>query len=314
MVALLAGGTGGAKLAAGMQDLLGEQLSVIVNTADDCEVHGLHVSPDPDLVTYWLAGQIDEERGWGIRDDGFTVHERLESLGAPGWFALSDRDLATCLYRTHFTAEGGTLTAAQAQIARGLGVAARVLPMSEQPVRTRVLTPSGRRALQEFLILDAGAAPIQGVEVEGLAEAAPAPEALAAIAAAEAIVIGPSNPVISIGPILALPGMREAIAAAPVPVIAVSPFVAGRAVKGPTEAFMAAVGRPVSAAGVATLYQGLLDWMVVDEGDPDPPPEDLPALACPTLMRDAAGRRALAGRVLDWARELTGTSSHQGAP
>ena len=140
-VALLAGGTGGAKLAAGMQDLVGIGPRVIANTGDDCEVHGLLVSPDPDLCTYWLAGEIDEERGWGIRDDTFTVHERLVALGAPGWFSLSDRDLAACLYRTHFLAEGGARTAAQAQIARGLGVQAAVLPMCEQAVRTRVRTP-----------------------------------------------------------------------------------------------------------------------------------------------------------------------------
>jgi LPPG:FO 2-phospho-L-lactate transferase len=303
-VALLAGGTGGAKLAAGMQDLEGSDLAVIANTGDDCEVHGLLVSPDPDLCTYWLAGAIDEERGWGIRDDTFTVHERLVALGAPGWFSLSDRDLAACLYRTHFLAEGGTRAAAQAQIARGLGVQAAVLPMCEEPVRTRVRTPAGWRGLQEFLILDGGNAPIEAIEVEGLAEAAPAPEALAALAAADLIVIGPSNPVISIGPILSLPGMREAIADAGAPVLAVSPFVAGRAIKGPTEAFMAAIGRPVSAAGVASLYEGLLDGIVVDQGDPDPPPGGLPVLACPTLMEGRPGRRALAERVLTFAAEI----------
>jgi LPPG:FO 2-phospho-L-lactate transferase len=303
-VALLAGGTGGAKLAAGMQALIGADLAVIANTADDTEVHGLHVSPDPDLVTYWLADAIDEERGWGIRDDSTVVSERLERLGAPGWFTLTDRDLATCLYRTHFIAEGGTLTAAQGQIANGLGVAARVLPMCEQSVRTRIHTPGGWRELQEFLILDGGAAPIEAVEVRGLEAATPTPEVSAALADADAIVIGPSNPVISIGPILAVPGIREAIAAAEAPAIAVSPFVAGRAVKGPTEAFMAAIGRPVSAAGVASLYAGLLDAMVVDEGDPEPPPDGLEALACPTLMEGAAGRRALAERVLDLARSL----------
>jgi len=298
-VALLAGGTGGAKLAAGMQDVLGEDLAVIVNAADDAEVHGLHVSPDPDLVTYWLAGEIDEERGWGIRGDTEVVSERLGALGAETWLTLTDRDLATCLYRTHFVAEGGTLTAAQGQIARALGVEAKVLPMCEAPVRTHVITPAGRRGLQEFLILDAGAAPIEGVEVEGLEEAEPSPEVTDALASADAIVIGPSNPVISIGPILSVPGMREAIGAAGVPVVAVSPFVAGRAVKGPTEAFMAAIGRPVSAAGVASLYSGLLDAIVVDEGDPDPPPDDVEVLACPTLMEGSAGRLALARRVLD---------------
>ncbi len=303
-VALLAGGTGGAKLAAGMQDIVGPDLAVIANTGDDCEVHGLLVSPDPDLCTYWLAGEVDEERGWGIRDDTFTVHERLVALGAPGWFSLSDRDLAACLYRTHFLAEGGTRVAAQAQIARGLGVQAEVLPMCEEPVRTRVRTPAGWRGLQEFLILDGGEAAIEAVEVDGLPDAKPAPEVRAALAAADVIVIGPSNPVISIGPILSVPGVRDEIAAASAPVVAVSPFVAGRAVKGPTEAFMAAIGRQVSAAGVASLYDGLLDGIVVDEGDPDLPPKGLPVLECPTLMEGRAGRRALADRVLKFAAEL----------
>jgi LPPG:FO 2-phospho-L-lactate transferase len=305
-VAILAGGTGGAKLAAGVHKLLDEGLSVIANTADDCDVHGLRVSPDPDLCTYWLAGLIDEERGWGIEGDAFTVHEQLTKLGAPDWFSLSDRDLATCLYRTHFLAEGGTLTQAQAQIASGLGVMGRVLPMCEERVRTAVITPSGRRGLQEFLILDEGRAPIEGVEVDGLADARPTREVLNALAGVDLIVIGPSNPVISIGPILAIPGMRDAIASSRAPVVAVSPFVAGRAVKGPTEAFMDAIGRPASAAGVASLYTGLLDGIVVDEGDPDPPPEGLEALVCPTLMEGAQGRVALAGRILDWAAALTG--------
>ena len=229
-VVLLAGGTGGSKLAAGLQDVVGDRLAVIVNTADDVDVHGLHVSPDPDLCTYWLSGQIDEERGWGIRDDSFTVSERLELLGAPGWFSLSDRDLATCMYRTHFVAEGGTLTAAQAQIARALGVRARVLPMSEQRVATRIRTPAGWRGLQEFLILDHGTAPIEGVELAGVEDARATSEVLEAIATAEAIVIGPSNPVISIGPILATAEIRQAIGAAGAPVVAVSPLVAGRSV------------------------------------------------------------------------------------
>ena len=303
-VVVLAGGTGGAKLAAGIQDVVGEDLAVVANTADDTEVHGLLVCPDPDLITYWLSDQIDEERGWGIRDDGFTVHERLVQLGAPGWFSLSDRDLATCLYRTHFLAEGGTLTAAQGQIARALGVRARVLPMSEQHVRTRVRTPAGWRGLQEFLILDHGDAPIEGVELDGIANSAPTPEVLEALAGAEAVIVGPSNPVISIGPILAVPGMRKAIAAAPGPVVAVSPLIGGHAVKGPTDAFVAAVGRPLDAAGIASLYEGLLDGIVVDSGDPDPGPDTLAVLRCPTLMEGAAGRRALAERVLEFARGL----------
>jgi LPPG:FO 2-phospho-L-lactate transferase len=304
LIVLLAGGTGGGKLAAGLQEVVGEELAVIANTADDTEVHGLHVSPDPDLVTYWLSGEIDEQRGWGIRDDTFVAHERLERLGAAGWFSLSDRDLATCIYRTHFVAEGGTLTDAQAQIARALGVRGRVLPMSEQRVRTRVRTAAGWRDLQEFLILDEGDATIEEVEVEGLADAVPTDAVLAAIEAADAILIGPSNPVISIGPILSVPGLREAIVASGAPVIAVSPLVGGRSVKGPTEEFLRAVGRPVSAAGVASLYEGVIDAIVVDAGDPEPEVEGLPVRSVPTMMTDAAARVALAREVLRLARRL----------
>ncbi|HEU4461880.1 MAG TPA: 2-phospho-L-lactate transferase [Solirubrobacterales bacterium] len=303
-VALLAGGTGGAKLAAGMQEELGADLAVIANTGDDIEALGVHVSPDPDLVTYWLSGEIDESRGWGIRDDGFVAFERLKQLGAPDWFGLSDRDLAACLYRRQFLDDGGRPTDAQAQIARGLGVEARVLPMTDTPVRTQVITPAGPRALQEYLILDGGKPPVEGVQLEGIEAAEPTPEALEAIRVAEAIVLGPSNPVISIGPILAVPGMREAIAASPAPVVAVSPYVAGEVVKGPTDRFMEGIGRPTTAAGVASLYAGLIDGMVVDEGDPDPPPAEIPTLAAPTLMEGAAGRLRLARIVLDYAATL----------
>jgi LPPG:FO 2-phospho-L-lactate transferase len=303
-VALLAGGTGGAKLGAGLQEEVGADLTVVANTADDIEILGVHVSPDPDLVTYWLSGEIDSERGWGIRDDTFTVFERLAKLGAPDWFSLSDRDLATCLYRRQFLDAGGRRTDAQAQIASALGVAARVLPMSETAVRTRVRTAAGRRELQEYLILDRGEPEVLGVELEGIAEAEPTAEVAAALREAEAIVIGPSNPVISIGPILAVPGMREAIAESGAPVVAVSPYVAGEVVKGPTERFMAAVDRPSTAAGVASLYAGLIDGMVVDEGDPDPPPSEISTQAAPTLMDSGAARARLARIVLDFAASL----------
>ena len=303
-VALLAGGTGGAKLAAGMQEEVGPDLTVIANTGDDVEALGVHVSPDPDLVTYWLSGEIDAERGWGIKGDSFTTFNRLEKLGAPSWFGLSDRDLAACLYRRQFLDEGGRPTDAQAQIARGLGVEARVLPMSDTPVRTQVMTPGGERGLQEYLILDGGQPQVLGVQLEGIEAAEPTPEVLEALGDAEVIVIGPSNPVISIGPILAVPGIREAIAASPAPVVAVSPYVAGAVVKGPTDRFMEGIGRPTTAAGVASLYAGLIDAMVVDEGDPDPPPAEIPTLAAPTLMEGAAGRVRLARIVLDYAATL----------
>jgi LPPG:FO 2-phospho-L-lactate transferase len=303
-VALLAGGTGGAKLAAGMQEELGPELTVIANTGDDIEALGVHVSPDPDLITYWLSGEIDEQRGWGIREDTFTVFERLQQLGAPSWFGLSDRDLAACLYRRQFIEEGGRPTDAQAQIARSLGVEARVLPMSDSAVRTKVLTAAGRRELQEYLIVDGGEPDVLGVELEGIERAEPSREVLEALRAAEAIVIGPSNPVISIGPILAVPGMRDAIASSPAPVVAVSPYVAGEVVKGPTDRFMRALSRPTTAAGVASLYAGLIDGMVVDEGDPDPPPVEVATLSALTLMEGASGRARLGRIVLDYAASL----------
>jgi LPPG:FO 2-phospho-L-lactate transferase len=301
---VLAGGTGGAKLAAGMQDALGPGLSVIANTADDIEIVGVDVSPDPDLITYWLSGEIDEERGWGIKGDSFTVFDRLARLGAPDWFRLSDRDLATCLYRRVFVAEGGRRTDAQAQIARALGVRAAVLPMCEEPVRTRVRTAEGWRDLQRYLVAEHAEAPVEEIELDGIADAEPTPEVLAAIAAAEAIVIGPSNPVISIGPILSLGPLRKAIASAAAPVVAVSPYVAGQVVKGPTDLFMQAVGRPSTAAGVASLYEGLLDGMICDAEDPDPPPDGVRILSCPTLMEGREGRRSLAEQTLEFASTL----------
>jgi len=305
-VVVLAGGSGGAKLAEGLQQLLGEGLSVIANTADDVEILGADVSPDPDLVTYWLCGQIDEASGWGLKGDTSTVFDRMVGLGAPDWFHLSDRDFATCLYRRAYVQEGGTRTGAQAQIARALGVRAKVLPMSEQPVRTMVRTTEGSRGLQQFLVAERAEPQIEGVELEGITGAVPSPEALEAIAAAEAIVIGPSNPVISIGPILALPGMREALADARAPIVAVSPFVAGNVLKGPTREFMAAIGRPATATGVASLYAGLLDGMLCDEADPDPPPDDVVTAAAPLLMEGAEGRKRVAERTLDLAGSLIG--------
>lgn len=303
-VVVLAGGTGGAKLAAGVQDLVGPGLSVIANTADDLEALGVHVSPDPDLITYWLSGEIDEERGWGIRGDSFTVFERLVALGAPDWFRLSDRDLATCLERRRLLEAGVSKTGVQARIAAALGVQARVLPMCEEPVRTQVRTPSGWLELQEYLVRERSEPEVRAVEHEGIEHTRPTPEVETALNEADAIVVGPSNPVISIGPILAVPGIRGAIHSASAPVVAVSPFVAGEPVKGPTEKFMRAVGREASAAGVASLYADLIDGLVVDSGDPGPAPAGVRTLKIPTLMADAESRRGVAGRTLEYAASL----------
>lgn len=301
---LLAGGTGGAKLAAGMQDEIGAELAVLANTGDDTEALGVPVSPDPDLCTYWLSGEIDTERGWGIRGDSFTVFERLVQLGAPDWFALSDRDLATCLERRRLLERGLRPSEAQARIAEALGVRARVLPMCDQRVRTRVRTAAGWRGFQEHMIRDRCEPAAEEVAFTGIEAARPTPEVEAAAAEAEAIVIGPSNPVISIGPILAVPGMRELIDAAPAPVVAVSPFVGGEVVKGPTDAFMRAAGEQPSAAGVGRLYGELLDGLVVDAADPEPPPPEPRTLIADTLMENAERRREVARAVLAFCAEL----------
>lgn len=304
---VLAGGTGGARLAAGMQELAGEDLAVIANTGDDIEVLGVHVSPDPDLVSYWLCGEIDESRGWGLRGEGFATFERLVQLGEPDWFRLGDRDLATCLRRRRLLEEGLRPTEVQERLSRALGARARVLPMCDGPVRTRVRTartdPSWL-GVQEYLVRERAAPAIEEVAFEGVEAASLTDEVAEAIAGAGAIVIGPSNPVISIGPILAVPGMREALARSPAPVVAVSPFVAGEVLKGPTAQCMRGVGAEPTATGIAQLYEGAIDGLVVDSGDPEPPGTDIPTLSIPTLMDDAASRRAVAERTLEFAETL----------
>ena len=299
MIVVLAGGTGGAKLARGMLDVVGgDGLVVVANTADDVEVHGVHVSPDPDLVSLWLADLIDA-RGYGLRGDTWAVMDALEALGRPAWFRLGDRDLALCLVRTELLRAGRRATEAQAEVTRGLGLEARVLPMSDDPVRTQVRTRGRWLPFQEFMILAGPGAPVEEVDLRGVDAARPTPEVLAAVGAAEAIVVGPSNPVISIGPILAVPGMRAALAEARAPVIAVSPFVDGRAVKGPTDAFVAHAGLEPGAGAVAEAYRGLLDGLVADE-----PVSGLPGLETDTLMDSPAARRRVAEETLAFARSL----------
>jgi LPPG:FO 2-phospho-L-lactate transferase len=295
--ALLSGGTGGAKLARGLLDTAAD-LAVIANTADDAEVCGVHVSPDPDLIAYWLADSIDE-RGYGLRGDTWAVMEALESAGRPTWFRLGDRDLAMCLVRTELLRSGRRLTEAHAAVIDALGVEARVLPMCDEPVSTRIRARGRELPFQEFMIVERAEGPLEGVELEGIAAARPTPEVLATLAEADAIVVGPSNPVISIGPILAVPGLRAAVAGSPAPVVAVSPLVGGQALKGPTELFCEFAGIELSASGIARAYDGLLDGIVADEAA-----ESLPTLVTDTRMGDAEARRRLAGEVLDFARSL----------
>lgn len=299
-VVMLAGGTGGAKLARGMLDVVGPQrLSVIANTGDDIEIYGAHVSPDPDLVSFWLADLIDE-RGWGLQGDTFSVMDALRAMGSEIWFNLGDRDLAWCIERSRMIGEGLSATAAHEQLAAGIGLQARVLPMSDDPVRTWVRTPAGWRSFQEFMIGDRAAGPVEGLEFRGAEQARPSEQALQAIARASAIVIGPSNPLASIAPILAVPGMREALAEAAAPVVAVSPIVGGEVLKGPTEAFMAFAALDCSAHGVADFYGDLLDGIVADE-DAGP---HVPSLQTGTRMGDAAARERLARETLAFAQAL----------
>jgi LPPG:FO 2-phospho-L-lactate transferase len=299
-VVLLSGGTGGAKLARGLLDAC-DRLTVIANTGDDIDIYGVHVSPDPDLVTYWLADEIDE-RGWGLRGDTWQVMDALERAGRPHWFRLGDRDLAMCLLRTEALRAGATLTEAHQAVVDALGVRARVLPMSDRPVYTWVAARGLTLPFQEFMVRERAEGPIEGVELRGLASAPPSDAVLQAVAVAEAIVIGPSNPVISIGPILALPGMRESLRAAPAPVVAVSPFVGGRSVKGPTEPFCEHAGIARSAAGIARAYADLIDGIVADE-----PTDGLPELVTATLMDTAEDRVRLAREVLGFTASLAAT-------
>ena len=297
-IVVLAGGSGGAKLARGMLDAAGGELTVIANTADDVEIYGAYVCPDPDLCTFWLVDRIDE-RGWGLRDDTFAVMDGLRELGVDVWFNLGDRDLAIGIERARRLDEGARLTEALAELATALGTDARVLPMCDEPVRTWVKARGKWTPFQEFMIRARGEGPVEDVQLRGAGAATAPPEALAAIAAARAIVIGPSNPVISIGPILAVPGVRDALLDTPAPVVAVSPIVGGAVLKGPTEPFMRWAGLSLDAAGVAACYEGLLDGIVADE-----PCQALPVLRTDTLMGDARARRRLAAETLRFAEGL----------
>jgi LPPG:FO 2-phospho-L-lactate transferase len=296
VVVLLAGGTGGAKLARGLLDEAAE-LVVIANTADDVEIYGAHVSPDPDLVTFWLADRIDE-RGWGLAGDTFHVMDGLRELGDDVWFNLGDRDLALCVRRARRLAEGARLTEAIEEARTALGVSARVLPMCDEPVRTHVKARGTWHPFQEFMIRERAAGPVEDVALRGIEDARPTPEVLEALADAEIVIVGPSNPVISIGPILAVPGLREAITS---PVVAVSPLVRGAVLKGPTDEFLAWAGHPLTSEGIAAHYAGLLDGLVADEAA-----ESLPTLVTDVEMSDHDARRRVAREVMRFGRTRAG--------
>jgi LPPG:FO 2-phospho-L-lactate transferase len=300
---VLAGGTGGAKLARGMLDVAGaDSLVVVANTGDDIEIYGAYVSPDPDLVTFWLADRIDE-RGWGLAGDTFHVMEGLRAIDVEVWFNLGDQDLAIGIERARRLQRGERLTEAHRAITRALDASAAVLPMCDEPVRTRVMANDRWWPLQEYMIKAGGAAAhsaaVQDVDFRGARAARPTKEVLEAIATARAVVIGPSNPVISIGPILAISGMREALTEATAPVVAVSPLVGDEVVKGPTAAFMDYAGLPLTSDGIAACYHGLIDGLVADRRT-----ERTPVLETDVLMATPEARRRVAAETLKFALAL----------
>lgn len=309
MIVALAGGVGGAKLAQGLyQCVAPDQLAVVVNTADDCELYGLHIAPDADTVLYTLAGLANEQTGWGLAGDTFATLEMLARYGQDTWFTLGDRDMATHILRTQLLGAGQTPTQVAGHLARALGVRAALLPMADEPVATVVATAAGDLAFQEYFVRRQQHDPVRGVRFMGIERARVTESIRAAVRAADIVVFCPSNPVVSIGPILAVPGMRALLRAAPVPKVAISPIVAGRALRGPADRMLAALGYAVSPVGVATLYADVIQGFVIDHADAAMRAEiealGMRVLVTNTVMRTVDDRRPLAAAVLEFAAGL----------
>ncbi len=308
-VLALAGGVGGAKLAAGLQSVLApEDLTVVVNTADDFRLWGLHISPDLDTVMYTLAGIANPQTGWGIQDETFDALEMLGRYGEDTWFTLGDRDLATHVLRTARLYNGEPLTEITGKLATSLGVRASVLPMCDEPVSTRVHTPDGPLDFQDYFVRRHQEDEVLGVDLRGIGEARVSTAVSEALAEAEAIIFCPSNPIVSIGSILAVPGVTEALTTTSAPKVAVSPIVGGRALKGPADRMMDSLGHEVSATGVARIYEGIVDGMVIDRADTVE--EDgimdlgMEVLITDAVMRDEVDRGRLAREILEFAAAL----------
>ncbi len=304
MIVVFTGGTGGTKLVQGLQPVVPpEELTVIVNTGDDLEWWGLHVSPDVDSVLYGLADLLSKDRGWGVEDDSFRCLERMKQLEQPSWFSLGDLDLATHLTRTALLSAGKTLSEATAELAAKFGIRPRVLPMSDDRVSTMLDTAMGTLSFQEYFVRERHQVEVRAVRFEGVEKAKPAPGVIESIEAAEAIIFAPSNPVTSIGPILAVPGVRDALRRAGAPIAAVSPIVGGAAVSGPAGALMQMMGWPSTIAGVAKAYEDFLDVLVADRADEVEAKQmgnsAARVLCTNTIMRSADDKRDLAAFVLD---------------
>lgn len=304
-VTLLAGGVGGAKMAEGLNALDDVDLTIIGNIADDEQFHGLWISPDIDTVTYTLAGMIDRKQGWGAADEGQRALGVLETLGQATWMTLGDKDLGLHIYRTMRRAEGDRPSDIARHIAKAFGVTADIVLPSDDWMQTRLTTDVGGLSFQEYFVREKCAPEVKEIWFEGVEFARPTPEALEAIAGADIIIIAPSNPLVSIDPILSIPGMHDAVVEADAPVVAVSPLIAGKTVKGPAARMMASLGLDASAYGVAEHYQGLVDTMVIDTADEALSPSiealgmavSVTDIMMPTLER----KRALAAHVLEAA-------------
>ncbi|HXF51860.1 MAG TPA: 2-phospho-L-lactate transferase [Dehalococcoidia bacterium] len=268
MITVLAGGVGAARFLEGLVSVVDPaRVTVISNVGDDEEFFGLHVSPDIDIVVYTLGGAVDETKGWGLRDEGFACLERLGALGHDTWFALGDRDLATHVHRTALLREGRTLSEATASVAQAFGVRCRLLPVTDDRLRTVVDTDAGMLSFQEYFVKRGWQDEVRAVRFDGVEAARPAPGVIQAIREAEAVIVAPSNPIVSIGPILAVSGVREALRETAAPVVAVSPIVGGRTLKGPADRMLRALGHEPSPAAVAALYADFLDALIVDRVD-----------------------------------------------
>jgi LPPG:FO 2-phospho-L-lactate transferase len=280
------------------------ELTAVVNTADDLDLHGLHISPDLDTVTYTLAGAINPETGWGLAGETWQAMAALDRYGGQSWFRLGDQDLATHLYRTQRLAEGAPLSTATAEIVRGWGLALSVLPVTDDRLRTMItLAGEGEVGFQEYFVGRGHSVPVSGVRFEGAEAATPGPGVLDAIVDADVVVVAPSNPIVSIGPLLAVPGVRDALGARVGGRVAVSPIIAGAALKGPADRLLAELGHEASVVGVARLYAGLVDALVVDEADAElasaVEAEGMACVVAPTIMSGPAEAAALARVVLE---------------
>lgn len=307
MIVALAGGVGAAKFLRGLVDVIPpDTLTIISNTGDDITLFGLHISPDIDIVAYTLSGLVDEERGWGVRGDTFDCLGMLKRYGEATWFNLGDRDLGTHIARTQRLRAGQSLTDITADFCRALGLAARIVPMCNQPVPSLIRTPAGVLHFQEYLVQRGGQEDVQEVIYHGVEHASPAPGVLEALAAAEAILICPSNPVISIGTILAVPGIRQAIQASAAPVVTVSPIIQGATLKGPADKMLRGLGFDVSAYGVAQYYGDLIQGMVLDTLDaalqPRVAQRGIRVAVTNTIMHTVDDKRALARTTLALAQ------------